>query len=131
MPLYEFVCTSCGGIHDKVMDFVDKPEQIPCEFCEDGVADYQFGKPAMFRVKYEQNGRVAYKYDLGDGKKVHRSATREKYEHNLGSRGSRDLKDMGTDKNKSVYTKEYGRVVESKEKAKIDNLKKAIKDMKS
>ena len=134
MPLYEYVCLNCGAIHDKIFRYDDKPTEIQCEACEEGQAEYRVGAPAMFRVKFDQNGRVAYKYDMGNGVKQIRSATREAYEHNAGNRTSKDFKEMGSDRNKSVYTKAYDRHVRAKEKEKVARadatLKKIVKEAK-
>lgn len=128
MPLYEFYCGTCGEMSEEVFRYSERPASIPCTYCE-GSAEYRVSKPAMFRVKFDNNGRVGYKYDLGNGKQVFRSATRENYEKNLGSRTQKDLKDMGTEKNKSVYTKEYDRHVRSKEKEKLDKANRELKQI--
>lgn len=134
MPLYEYVCLSCEAVHDKVFKYDEKPESIPCEYCQCNLAEYRFGKPAMFRVKFDQNGRVGYKYDMGDGKKQVRSATRENYEKNALSRTAKDFKEMGADRNRSIYTKEYDRHVRSKEKEKLaqanQTFKQSVKETK-
>jgi putative FmdB family regulatory protein len=129
MPLYEYYCESCDRFTDKTFKYSEKPTAVPCEHCESGVAEYRVGKPAMFRIQFDQNGRVAYQMDLGKGKKVYRSATREAYEHNLGNKGSKAAKEAGSDINKSVYTKEYGREVERKEKEKTEKFVKTLKEI--
>ena len=82
----------------------------------------------MFRIKFDNQGRIGYKNDLGDGKQTYRSATREQYEHNLGNRSAQGLKDMGSDKSKSVYTKEYARAVDKAEKNKKARFMKQFKE---
>ena len=130
MPIYEFVCTSCDAIHESVFKSQERPTHIDCENCSQPLsAEYRVGKPAMFRVKFDQNGRIGYKYDMGNGKQQIRSATRENYEHNLGNRTKKDLKEMGTDRNKSVYTKEYDRHVRSTEKQKVEKANKELKSI--
>lgn len=47
-----------------------------------------------FRIQFERNGLVAYKYDQGDGKPRIVSATRENYEHNMGNTGGDQLRKM-------------------------------------
>jgi hypothetical protein len=47
-----------------------------------------------FRVQFERNGLIAYKYDSGDGKPRTVSATRENYEHNIGNTSNAKLKEM-------------------------------------
>ena len=130
MPIYEFVCTNCDAPHESVFKAQERPTHIDCEHCK-GVlsAEYRVGKPAMFRVKFDQNGRVGYKYDMGNGKTQVRSATREAYEHNLGSRTQKDFKEMGSDKNRSVYTKDYDRHVRTQEKEKVAKANKEIKEV--
>jgi len=64
----------------------------------------------MTKVQFEQNGRVAYRIDLGNGKPVYRSASRERYEHAAGNIGADRLKEAKRQKediklNESVYTK--------------------------
>jgi hypothetical protein len=50
-----------------------------------------------FKIQFERNGLVAYKYDQGDGKPRIVSATRENYEHNIGNTGSGTLNKMKQD----------------------------------
>jgi putative FmdB family regulatory protein len=118
MPLYQYTCEDCGASYDEVFKYEEKPATIVCGNCgKDAV--YYVGSPAMFRVKYEQNGRIGFKYDMGNGKKTHRSATRENYEHLGGSRSSKDFHSMGADKNRSVLTKRYDEHVKNTEKTKL------------
>lgn len=128
MPLYEFHCTACDTWAEHLFKSDERPEQVECAHCA-SPADYRVGMPAMFRVKFDQNGRVAYKYDMGNGKTQIRSATRERYEHNLGNRTSKDFKEMGQDKNRSVYTKQYDRHVRGAEKEKQQRVEKTLKEM--
>lgn len=51
-----------------------------------------------FKIQFERNGLVAYKYDQGGGKSRIVSATRENYEHNIGNTSGaklRELKEKG------------------------------------
>jgi putative FmdB family regulatory protein len=128
MPLYEFHCTACDAWAEHLFKSEERPDQVECGHCT-GLADYRVGMPAMFRVKFDQNGRVAYKYDMGNGKTQIRSATRERYEHNLGNRTTKDFKEMGQDKNRSVYTKQYDRHVRGAEKEKQQRVEKTLKEM--
>ncbi len=86
------------------------------------------------RVQFERNGRIGYEYRQSDGTKRIVSATREKYEHNMGNMGSKALKEAGTKKNESVYTKEFGKKVEKAEHQKaekfVKNLRAAAKERK-
>lgn len=129
MPLYEYHCPECGNIIDKICSYDSKPKTVPCTTprCE-GEAEYRVGMPGMFRIQFDQNGRIGYKQDMGDGKKTFRSATREKYEHNIGSKPLKDVQGSGSEKSRSVYTKEYDRHVRTKEKEKAERLKKTIKE---
>lgn len=74
------------------------------------------------RVQFVQNGRVGYRIDLGDGKQLYRSATREKYEHTIGNTGSdafKEAKRQGKpiDTVETVFEKKYGAAVkEAKDK---------------
>ena len=75
----------------------------------------------MTKVQFEQNGRIGYRIDVGDGKQIYRSATREKYEHTVGNTGRekyREAKRQGTkiEENKSIYTKAYDKKVEKHKK---------------
>src|SRR5437868_2094840 len=47
-----------------------------------------------FRVQFERNGLVAYKYDTGNGKPRIVSATRENYEHNMGNTSGAKLREL-------------------------------------
>jgi hypothetical protein len=125
MPLYQYWCEPCEHFTDRIFKYDEKPAVVPCEQCE-ALAEYQVGNPAQLRIKYDQNGRVGYRMSLGDGRQIHRSATREKYEHTLGNKSAKDVHAMGVNKNKSVYTKEYGRHKERVEKTKFENFKKAL-----
>lgn len=82
----------------------------------------------MTKVQYEQNGRVAYRIDIGDGKFIHRSATRERYERQIGNTAGAD--NARKTEQKSVYTKAYAEAVEKKKKENLAmherNLKKII-----
>lgn len=126
MPLYEFHCATCETVHEKMFKYDERPKEIPCEECQIGVAEYHVGRPACFRVKFDNNGRVGFKYDMGNGKQTYRSATRESYEHNLGNKSEKILKEMGNDKGKSVYTKEYSRMTETKQKENFARIEKSL-----
>jgi putative FmdB family regulatory protein len=128
MPLYEYYCESCESYSEEIFKSSEKPTTIDCANCGRAGAEYRVGKPAMFRIKFDQGGRIGYKMDMGNGKKVHRSATREAYEHNIGSKSYKDAKESKTDLNRSVYTKEYGREVEKKEKQKAEKFAKGLKE---
>lgn len=78
------------------------------------------------RVQFERNGRIGYEYRQPDGKKRIVSATREKYEHNMGNMGSKALKEAGTKKSDSVYTKTYGNMVEKAEHAQAEKFVKGM-----
>lgn len=47
-----------------------------------------------FKVQFERNGLVAYKYDTGNGKPRIVSATRENYEKNLGNMPSHKVREL-------------------------------------
>jgi hypothetical protein len=82
----------------------------------------------MLRVKFDQNGRVGYKTDYGTGKKRFSSATREKYEHNIGNKALKDVQGSGSEKADSVYSKEYSRHLKDKEVTKKEILKSKMKE---
>src|SRR5208283_1722601 len=94
----------------------ERPTVVPCpsEGCEKE-AEYHMSTPAYFKIKFDQNGRVGFKYDMGGGKQFRRSATREQHEHILGSRTNADIRKMGNAKSEGVYTKEFGRAVKEKQ----------------
>lgn len=86
----------------------------------------------MTRVRYDQNGRVAYRIDVGGGKQIHRSATREHYEHMIGNTGSAKIAEakrqgykMGS--NESQYTKAYGEKVKAAEKQRMETKNREFK----
>jgi hypothetical protein len=91
----------------------------------------------MTKVQFEQNGRIGYRIDVGDGKQIYRSATREKYEHTIGNMGTHQYKKekaqgaVDERLNESKYTKAYGEAVKKKKKENMDmhnrNLKKILK----
>jgi hypothetical protein len=47
-----------------------------------------------FKVQFERNGTIGYKYDTGSGKPRVVSATRENYEHNVGNTGGDRVKEL-------------------------------------
>ena len=126
MPIYEYFCDGCGSLHDAIYGASSRPNTMTCPECGES-AEYRVGKPAMFRIKFDNQGRIGYKNDLGNGKQTYRSATREQYEHTIGNRSMKDLKALGSDKAKSVYTKEYQRAVDKAEKNKIERRKATFK----
>jgi hypothetical protein len=68
-----------------------------------------------FKIQFERNGLVAYKYDQGDGKPRTVSATRENFERNMGNLSGDKLNKMKPHEkrttirelSKSVTTKGY------------------------
>ena len=86
----------------------------------------------MTRVQFEQNGRIGYRIDVGDGKQLYRSATREQYEHKVGNIGAdryKEAKRQGEDLkiNDSVYAKAYGEKVKEAEKKKTEKFQRGLK----
>ena len=96
-----------------------RPE-APDGYLYQGMLPYKIN--LMTKVQYEQNGRKAYKIDVGNGKHIYRSATREQYEHNAGNMGMHQYKkekSQGTDMSKlteSKYTKKYDEKVKQSKK---------------
>lgn len=89
--------------HEIVVEYSSKEE--PPEYLT-GPTDDPYKRICMlpykvnltFRIQFERNGLVAYKYDQGDGKPRVVSATRENYEHNIGNTSGaklRELKEKG------------------------------------
>lgn len=112
MPLYGFHCRWCGTTTDKIFKASEtRPESIPCPECKDYPAEYQIGAPSHYKIGYEQNGRKAFKVDMGTGKKVYRSATRENFEHKAGNVAAKKYHEMGhvekRSLNDSVLTKGF------------------------
>jgi hypothetical protein len=70
-----------------------------------------------FKIQFERNGLVAYKYDHGDGRPRVVSATRENYEKNVGNMPAHKIKELKaqgrlSEINKSVTTKGYQKAFE-------------------
>lgn len=126
MPMYSFVCVDCGEETTKILKPELRPQRIKCEQCPDGEAEYTIGAPCMFRVSIEGNGRKGYKMDMGNGKKVVRSSTREAYEHNIGNMSAKTYKENPRAANKSMYTKDYQRKMDGEKKAKEQQLQRAV-----
>lgn len=106
MPLYQYFCDPCGLFIDELFKASERPNGIPCTGCGK-TAEYRIGAPGMTRIQFEQNGRVGYKMKLNNGAEIRRSATRERYEHIGGNKSVKELKSMGKDLNRSVYSKSY------------------------
>ena len=70
----------------------------------------------VIRAQFERNGRVGYEYRLANGKKIIRSATRERYEHNIGNLSQTALKEKGRSVADSVYSKSFQKHLDSKKK---------------
>lgn len=130
MPIYEFRCSSCETPSELICRYDERPPQIICPECTVGTAEYHVGSPAQFRIAIDGNGRKGYKMDMGNGKKVVRSSTRERYEHQIGNRPTADVLANRGSESKSVYTKAYQEKVDSENKVKREGLKKAIQMMK-
>lgn len=129
MPIYAFQCFDCGEVTDIITKPELRPGKVTCEKCPDGTAEYIVGAPAQFRIAIDGNGRKGYKMDMGNGKKVVRSVTRERFEHEGGNRGGKEFeKDRSKMRalTQSVYTKEYGRKVEAEQKEKMKKLETVI-----
>ena len=98
----------------------DRPAPPP-GFKYKGMVPYKMN--LMTKVQFEQNGRIGYRIDVGDGKQIYRSATREKFEHQVGNMGAQQFKkekEQGLKSERlseSAYTKAYAeKVKESKRK---------------
>ena len=112
----------------------DRPP-TPAGYRYGGMVPYKMN--LMTKVQFEQNGRIGYRIDVGDGKQIYRSATREKFEHRAGNMGAHQFKrekEQGMDNTRlseSAYTKAYGEKVKKvkKETAAMHtrNLKKILK----
>lgn len=122
MPIYKFRCENeeC----DHVTEFLHLakvmpdgrvgsdpcPEKADCEACH-GPTYRMIEAPGLARITYERNGRKAIEIRQ-EGKKTRTtSATREKYEHDVGNKRSKDLKGFRAE---SVYTKEVQKVLDQK-----------------
>lgn len=118
MPIYEYLCEPCDAATDTVCKYSEKPATLPCSQC--GKPAYPcMSKPSHFKVRFDANGRVGYKVDMGDRRVLARSATREQYEHNIGNKPAKELKHLAKS-SKSVYTKEYQRAVDGQKKQKFE-----------
>lgn len=111
MPIYAYYCTECGKLIEKLVSYDLRPNRIPCDECPEAEAEYHVSAPSHFKIGYEQNGRKAVQVNMGNGKKVHRSVTREQFEHKAGNMGGKEYREKNLlDKrkiNESVYTKGY------------------------
>mgnify|MGYP000119551025 CR=1 FL=1 len=93
--------------------FEDRPETL------DGAVYVGFTPDKLnstIRIRFDNNGRIGYRYNLGNGKVAIRSATRERYEHMAGNTPASQAKAKSEDMGKSVYTKEYQRAVDTQTK---------------
>ena len=61
MPLYEYECTACGAVQERLYPREDRPRSIPCE-C--GETAYLVVSAAAFILK----GEGFYKPSAGDAK---------------------------------------------------------------
>lgn len=114
--MIQYLYRDCRG-HEIVLEF--SASEDPPEYFT-GATDAEYKRIEMlpykvnltFKVQFERNGLVAYKYDTGDGKPRVVSATRERYEKNLGNIPGDKLAQMKkegrlSEISKSVTTKGY------------------------
>ena len=88
----------------------ERPEKLKGGY--EFVQTLPFRTNLTFKVQFEVNGLVAYKYDTGNGKPRIVSATREQYEKNLGNTPGHKIREMKKEGrypelSKSVTTKGY------------------------
>jgi putative FmdB family regulatory protein len=107
MPIYEYFCNSCETNTETICKVAEKPETIPCADCGKD-AESRMSKPSHFRIAIDGNGR----------KILARSATREQYEHNVGNKPSKEVKEGVAKQSRSVYTKSYQQHVDAQNKHK-------------
>ena len=112
MPIYEYLCDACGEITDTVCKFEEKPKKMTCKCGKK--AGPCMSSPAQVKISLDANGYKGYRINLGDGRKVARSATREKYEHQIGNTAA----GKASPKTATVFTKARQQHEEKTEKAK-------------
>ena len=94
MPMYPFECDKCKKEFTVWCEFRNLKDHPPCEHCKSKKTKRSWNQSnIMIRSTYEQNGRKAICVDVGNGKRIYRSMTKENY-LNKGTTGS-------------VYTKGY------------------------
>lgn len=125
MPIFKFRCENeeCDHVTefmhlakvrpDGTVGIDPCPESAACEKCT-GATTRVIEFPGMSRVTFDRNGKKGIEIRNGDSKRT-TSATREKYEHDIGNRNSKDLKGYRPD---SVYSKEVQKVVDQQKLAK-------------
>lgn len=115
MPLYDYTCTkeACGITFEETRPYENREEQATCPECG-SPAKYMFSFNGVARVTFERNGKKGVEIRTSGGGKRIVSATREKYEHDVGNRNSKDLKGFRPE---SVYSKGVQKVVDQKKLA--------------
>ena len=106
--LTEFLCLATilddGSVGHKM------PEDTTCEKCR-GPTHRKIEAPGLTRMTFDRNGKKGIEIRQEGGAKRVTSATREKYEHDIGNKNSKDLKGFRTE---SVYSKEVQKVMDKK-----------------
>jgi predicted nucleic acid-binding Zn ribbon protein len=125
MPIYKFRCENEECAHVTEFMHLAKvladgsvgtepcPASAECEVCK-GTTSKVFEAPGMSRISFDRNGKKGIEIRSGNSRRT-TSATREKYEHDIGNRNSKDLKGYRPD---SVYSKEVQKVVDQQKLAK-------------
>lgn len=110
MPIYAYACAACECVTETIRGYDDRLADNPCDSCG-GPAQYTISAPGHFRIGYEQNGRKAVQINMGGGKKLYRSMTRENFERKAGNISAADYNKKNPFEkrklNESVYTKGY------------------------
>jgi predicted nucleic acid-binding Zn ribbon protein len=121
MPIYKFRCDNeeCDHITEflhlaKVRDDGSVgtdpcPESAQCAICA-GTTKKVFEAPGLSRITFDRNGKKGIEIRHGNSKRL-TSATREKYEHDIGNKNSKDLKGFRTE---SVHSKSVQKVLDQR-----------------
>lgn len=128
MPIYSYYCESCDAVTDEIHRYDERPPTVSCSLCSKD-AEYRVSSPGHFRISVEGNGRKGYKTDMGNGRKVVRSETRERYEHRLGNTPDAEIKKNPNALTESAYTKRYAEKVKVETKEKNDKAMRQFKQI--
>lgn len=117
MPYYKYQCDNedCLKLTEELLPISKYPgDSISCPDCGKQARQI-IEAPGMVKIKFERNGRKATMTVLDNGRQFIKSATREKYEHDVGNKAAKDFKGYRTE---TVWANNVQKEVDRRKKEK-------------